>query len=170
MTDITTQPPRYDWYAAQVEAQRVAGSLCAVIVEGPLRRSLEDIDVWRSTHPNDIVTLKRLATADLDLILRRRLLATRKDELETARRWSQHVALAKMRSAVPLDEEAQVRAFGAAVLVLARLARSTSVNNPHRVSRRGQWLLETAIVPMTPSEQQTCRLIIDGLDLEDARV
>src|SRR3546814_5864852 len=120
--------------AALGEARRMAAEAAVLIAEGPLRRAIADNTSWTRSSDAELELLRRLQDVDVELLRRRRLLHSRRDELERAQAWSQHVVLNKRRSATPLDAERQALACGAAVLMLGRLARSTSDHVPRKRS------------------------------------
>lgn len=155
--------------AALADARRVAAESAVLIAEAPLRRSLDGIATWRRTSDLEQVVLRCLQDLDLDALRRRLLLGSRRAELEQAQAWSQHVVLNKQRAAKPLDAEDEARACGAAILMFARLARSTGDRVTQQVAERARALIEGHIVPLTPLERFSAEMIVDGCSGADAR-
>jgi len=155
--------------AALDEAQRTAAEAAVLIAQGPLRRAIANNSNWARTSDAETELLRRLQDVDVDLLRRRRLLRSRREELEQAQSWSQHVVLNKRRSATPLDAEQQALACGAAILMFGRLARSTSDHAPRKVVARVEWLSEGAILPLTHLERFAAELILTGRTLEETR-
>lgn len=155
--------------AALDEGQRMAAEAAVLIAEGPLRRATASSTNWTRTSGTDLELLRRLQDVDVDVLRRRRLLRSRREELERAQAWSQHVVLNKRRSATPLDAEQQALACGAAILMLGRLARSTSDHVPRKVVARVESLSEGAILPLTHLERFAAELILTGRTLGEAR-
>lgn len=155
--------------AALDEARHKAAEAAVLIAEGPLRRATASSSNWARTSDAELELLGRLQDVDADLLRRRRLLRSRREEQEQAQAWSQHVVLNKRRSATPLDAEQQALACGAAILMLARLARSTSDHVPRKVVARVESLSEGVILPLTHLERFAAELILTGRTLGEAR-
>lgn len=147
----------------------MAAEVAVLVAGGPLRRLFAGHTNWTETSDADLELLRRLQDLDVGFLRRRRLLRSRRDELERAQAWSQHVVLNKRRSATPLDAEHQALACGAAILMLGRLTRSTSIHVPRKVAARIESLSEGAVVPLTHFERFVVELILTGRTLAEAQ-